>query len=817
MSIHDKHRAWIEARGLDPKLAEAFGLKTVLRGGKAWLSVPYVEDGVEVNHKYRLTSEKDHRMDDGAPLALWNSDCLRDPRVRSGQAPVVITEGEWDALAAIQSGFPCVVSVPNGAPSNETKDLDNAKRYEWVDRHANDLAGVKEFIIAVDDDQAGHYLRADLVALLGADRCRFAEYPWPSKDLNEVLLEHGQTRASECLTMAKPFPVQGLYKPSDFPEKGEVRSYPVGVEPISEMIQIVPGTLTVVTGYANMGKALALDTPIPTPGGWTTMGDLRIGDEIFSADGSVCRVQFTSDIQHNRTCYAVKFRDGESIIADADHLWLTDTVASRNSARNKRRRGDGPVKSRGTDQTHKRQMPSIKTTSEIAATLYVDGRHNHSIARAGELRLPDIALPLDPYLLGVWLGDGHTSAGAITSADSEIPRAFADAGFPTRSVGLRHNVRQLIVQLRGVGVFNNKHVPTAYKRSSPSQRLAILQGLMDSDGHCDKNGACEFVSINETLARDVFELVVSLGVKASFATKTATLYGKDCGAKHLVRFHTELPVFRLQRKLDRLPERTTSRCDRFIVSCEPVPSVPVRCIQVDHPSRLFLAGRSMVPTHNTTLINAIMAHTLTRHFPVCIASFETDVKPILIQGLQMAMMGCGKHDLPHLDLSDANRLIEDRLTIISQNVDEDLEMDLAKFLELARLAVIRHGAKMIVLDPWNELEHKSHRNETETEYIGRAIRAIKRFAKQYDVAFWIVAHPTKPHEGSSKIPGLYDISGSANFANKADYGLTYHRPKFDENEAFIIVNKVRMGLPGKRGKAKVMFDFRRSVFERLPD
>lgn len=468
MTIHEKHIAWIEARGLDPQLAAALGLETVIRDGKGWLALPYVQDGEIINHKYRLTSEKDHRMDTGAPLALWNADCLSDPKVRSGQAPLVITEGEWDAMAAIQSGFAFAVSVPNGAPSSETRDLDNAKRYEWVDRHADALAGVKEFIIAADDDQAGHYLRADLVALLGAERCRFIDYPAGSKDLNEVLLAHGPQRVVECISTARPFPVQGLYKVDDFPERGAVRSYSIGVEPIRDMVHVVPGTLTVVTGYANMGKS--------------------------------------------------------------------------------------------------------------------------------------------------------------------------------------------------------------------------------------------------------------------------------------------------------------------------------------------------------TLMNGIIGHTMKHHFPVCVASFETDVKPILVNGLRMAIEGCGQHELSHRDLRNTDALIRDRLTIISQAVDEDMEMDLDKFLQLARLAVLRHGAKMIVLDPWNEVEHKRRRDESETDYTGRALRAIKRFAKQYDVAFWLVAHPTKPEKGVKAIPGLYDVSGSAHWANKADYGLTYHRPKFDVNEAEIVVTKVRMGLPGQRGSKKVTYDFRVSEF-----
>ena len=471
MTIHPKHVEWIEARGIDAQLAEKFGLETRQEMGGYWLAIPYREGGETINHKYRLTADKRHRMDTDAPLALWNADALKADAVRNGQAPLVITEGEWDALAVIQAGHPYAVSVPNGAPSAETTNLDTAKRYDWVDRHADDLARVREFILASDNDTAGHYLRADLVALLGADRCKFVEYPEGCKDLNEVLTQHGPQRVVECLTTAKPFPVKGLYTLDDFPERGEVRSYSIGVEPIDNLIRIVPGTLTVMTGYANMGKS--------------------------------------------------------------------------------------------------------------------------------------------------------------------------------------------------------------------------------------------------------------------------------------------------------------------------------------------------------TLMNAIIGHALIHHFPVCVASFETDVKPILRDGIIQAMLKCAADEVKtHPRYPQACKFLNENLPIISQAVDEDMEMGLDEFLDLCRVAVTRHGAKMIVLDPWNELEHKRKRDETETDYIGRAIRAIKRFAKQYDVAFWIVAHPTKPHEGHKKIPGLYDISGSANWANKPDYGLTYHRPKFDENRALVVVNKVRMGMPGQRATQAVSFDFASSTFVR---
>jgi len=470
MAIHEKHKVWLEGRGIDAALAEKFGIETTRDGSGYWLTVPYLENGEPVNHKYRQTSEKLHRMDAGAPLSLWNVDCLSDPEVMNG-APVIITEGEWDALVALAAGFKFVVSVPNGAPALMTDEPESAKRYEWVWRHLKLLDHVKCFILATDADQPGSNLAADLASLLGAERCRFIDYPFPCKDLNEVLVDYGAPRVMQILQAAKPYPIKGLYTIDDFPERAEVRAYPVGIHPITESIFVVPGTLTVVTGYANMGKS--------------------------------------------------------------------------------------------------------------------------------------------------------------------------------------------------------------------------------------------------------------------------------------------------------------------------------------------------------TIMNAIIGHTLRYSFPVCVASFETEVKPILRDGLRMAIMRCAKADLQTCDTSDADDILSERLRIITQSVDEDSEMTLEAFLEYCRIAVVRDGCRMIVLDPWNELEHKRRRDETETDYISRALRAIKRFAKQYDVAFWIVAHPTKPQEGSKKVPGLYDISGSANWANKADYGLTYHRPDPSENRAKIIITKVRMGLPGKKETVEVSFDFRTSEFVKV--
>jgi hypothetical protein len=165
----------------------------------------------------------------------------------------------------------------------------------------------------------------------------------------------------------------------------------------------------------------------------------------------------------------------------------------------------------------------------------------------------------------------------------------------------------LQTRLRMLGVIGNKHIPQAYLRADVDSRRALLQGLMDTDGHVSqKNGSCEITLKPEQLANDLRELLSSLGIKHHRSLKTVQLDGQDYGPYHQIRFHaTRLTApFRLRYKQSRLrlPPKTRPISEsRTIIGIERVASVPVRCIQVDSPSRLYAAGRGMIPTHNTTL------------------------------------------------------------------------------------------------------------------------------------------------------------------------------------------------------------------------
>jgi deoxycytidine triphosphate deaminase len=348
------------------------------------------------------------------------------------------------------------------------------------------------------------------------------------------------------------------------------------------------------------GKALAVDTPIPTPRGWRTMGDLRRGDLVFDQAGQPCRVVAVSEVLLGRPCREVYFSDGNRIVADRQHQWLTCDKNARE---------------------HHQRRPRIVTTAQIEALLKIRDEWNHQVPLAGPVQYPERELPVDPYVLGIWLGDGTSTSAMITCADPEILEEIRGAGYrvshrPRRylyriggeSARLRNprNGRylpdaSLNSTLRNLELLGNKHIPGAYLIASAAQRTALLQGLMDSDGFVDTYGRCEFSSTSERLADGVVELAASLGFRPVKTKGRAMLSGIDHGPRYRVRYTPDRPVFRLSRKLARMRIGGRHHQFRAIVDVREVDDVPVRCIQVDGPTGLFLAGRGFIPTHNSSL------------------------------------------------------------------------------------------------------------------------------------------------------------------------------------------------------------------------
>jgi DNA segregation ATPase FtsK/SpoIIIE-like protein len=375
-----------------------------------------------------------------------------------------------------------------------------------------------------------------------------------------------------------------------------------------------------IAGATGAGKALALDTAIPTSDGWSTMGDLRVGDRVFDEHGRPCTVVAATPAMYERPCYEVEFSDGTVIVADANHEWRTTTRAGRTQRVHRWDEGRSKARKSHDDQT--------VTTAVIAETLRVGpgGKWvNHAVDVCGPLACPERALPIAPYTLGCWLGDGTTGSAGFTCADEEILDQIRLDGYEVTKLPSgriqytisnrrdRQRFRTPRSLFREIGA---KHIPPIYLRAAEEQRRALLAGLLDTDGTVSKRGGVELTLTNERLARDALELIVGLGYQATMTTRTVKGRRPETSTCYRIHFTPGDKVFRLTRKLSRqVTETRSSTSRRYIVDVRPVSSVPVRCIEVDSPSNLYLASRACIPTHNSSLLNSLLVSVLTRATP----------------------------------------------------------------------------------------------------------------------------------------------------------------------------------------------------------
>lgn len=361
--------------------------------------------------------------------------------------------------------------------------------------------------------------------------------------------------------------------------------------------------------HRRAGKALDIDTFIPIyPRGFKKMGELVAGDIIFDETGERTSIVEAHPVQIGRPCYAVCFDDGAEIICDEDHLWYTETKANRTWREGRYIKGAGGYQKRGSGY-QVRRSGTVKTTKDIAETLVSRGENNHSIPLCGAVDYGNGDLLVDPYIFGLWLGDGHSRVGHFTNADSEIVDAlrkyagiagivFKKLHSPNTGKATTYSLRFFGSILNFMGVLYDKHIPDQYLHAGIGQRLALLQGIMDTDGSIDKRGGrrCEVIQKRHVLAMQVVQLVRSLGEKATCSEKV--INGRSY---YRVTFCPSFNPFRLSRKREifKSPKSTGFGRQRRIVDVRPVPSRAVRCITVDSPSRLYLASEWFIPTHNT--------------------------------------------------------------------------------------------------------------------------------------------------------------------------------------------------------------------------
>lgn len=363
-----------------------------------------------------------------------------------------------------------------------------------------------------------------------------------------------------------------------------------------------------VRGPHGLGKAQDLDTPILTKKGYTTLGALQVGDQVFDEQGKTCRVVAKSPVTVGPT-YEVEFADGSVITTHANHEWDAVNIDHRPKTPRPDRRTI-PV----SDWRDHWGATRRATTEHMFKTQRTPaGQPRWRVPTARPLEFPEAYLPIDPYLLGAWLGDGTAKAGLLTlnREDSKemIPWLGKGHCVPSgeRPGSVSYRVENLTAQLMEHGLYGDKHIPIRYMHASIEQRREIVRGLWDTDGYKqasrdNRGGTDEITLTNERLAMDVVDLLHTLGLVVRVRVDKAQLNGRDMGPRWRIGVRFDFRPYKLSRYVWTPPESQASRfTQRTITEIRRVEDRPTQCIEVDSPSHLYLCGRSLIPTHNSAV------------------------------------------------------------------------------------------------------------------------------------------------------------------------------------------------------------------------
>ncbi|WP_286945836.1 terminase TerL endonuclease subunit [Acetobacterium sp. UBA5834] len=350
------------------------------------------------------------------------------------------------------------------------------------------------------------------------------------------------------------------------------------------------------------GKQLALDTIIPTPNGYTTMGDIAVGDTVFDEKGQPCCVVAKSKIDFFEQAYRITFKDGEVIEAGENHQWVGE-------------------------YTYGKRKKRMMTTGEIFRMPKDKGCTRFRIPVADCIKNDTADLPIEPYLMGYWLGNGNAVKPEITIKTEDVAGVLKHIIPFYEVVSTWKNVGDSLVfripALRPILLksYHEKVIPIDYLRSSKEQRIRLLWGLMDSDGSINVKGQAIYTSTEKALSESVSELLWGLGIKNAITVAPSTQRkdwrqkSKECGriatgeTLYYVKFtaFSDISVSGLYRKQARSVKRNpeTRSHYRYIDKIEPITNNGMQCIQVDSPSHQYLVGRSFLPTHNSELAAAV--------------------------------------------------------------------------------------------------------------------------------------------------------------------------------------------------------------------
>ena len=387
------------------------------------------------------------------------------------------------------------------------------------------------------------------------------------------------------------------------------------IEAVAEHLQaVVDGDIKrlIINIPPRMGKQVSDDTPVLTVDGWKTHGELRVGDHVFSPSGVPVRVKAVSGKTPSNV--RVEFFDGSVIYCHENHEWTMYNRAARRWEN---------VETRNFLESRRGRFG--KTKGAVKRVLS-GNRAMHQLPAVLPLRFEEKQLPLHPYVLGAWLGDGSAGKPCITHSplDHHVVDKIVRLGIPV-SAACRHKdtgamttyfagtggvkgLSRMTMGLRLCGVWEDKHIPEVYLRSSVEQRMELLAGLIDTDGTVDKNSRCHFSNTNKSLVDGVSDLVSSLGWRVTLSELKPRKSSSGIEGRKpvwVVSFQPDMPI------PTALPRKEIKRfAPKRLIGLKSVTLNPCgkvgHCIEVESEDGLYLVGRRLVPTHNSSITSVAL-------------------------------------------------------------------------------------------------------------------------------------------------------------------------------------------------------------------
>lgn len=781
---------YLQSRGISEATARKYEI-TVQNGHDNVLVFPFYDENGHLQFvKYRKTDfdkSKDKAKEwceaHCRPILFGMKQCTED------RSRLVITEGQCDSLAVSEAGIDNAVSVPTGA-----------KGFTWIP-YCWDWVNQFDEIVVFGDHENGHVTLLDDIKRRFKMRIKVVREDdyLGCKDANEILLKHGAEAVRKAVENAELLPTRWTIDIADVEtvDVFEIPKLRTGLVEVDRTLYggLPFGGVTLITGKPGEGKLLADGTMVFTSKGWKRHGDLKVGDEVVGRYGKFVKV--THVFPKAYANMRVTLNNHEVIYCHENHEWVTN-FHSGNGYRER-----------------------IMTAKEIMEWKARTSCHPARLISRDPLDGNPIALAVRPYTLGAWLGDGRNTNPDICSSEQDlsvIKRIWQDGYEQSwhtvhKDTGVLYfGIKGLRKGLQAYGMCHSrksveKYIPNDYLIAPLNDRLQLLAGLLDTDGYYDKvKGEYTFATTSINLKETFCDLIHTFGwnchcrtIKAH-ASSSGVLGKRDVYYIGFVPIGLEIPCV-VERKHQHIIKPYSKRRTAIskIEYCEPIPG---NCIEVE--GGVYCVGKTMIPTHNSTLASQIIIHAMQQGYR-CFAYSGELTNSNFKDGLFRQIAGSNHIETyqnqwyeNQYKISDTNRHLlaewcRGKLALFTEDNISDESSETVELVKIVETEIMQHDTKVFLIDNlMTALDLDGSAAFDRYDKQSMFCKRLARIARNKNVLFILVAHKRKNNFSANTND---EIAGSGDIANLGTVVLSYEKDygnEIDETQRKLKITKNRL-------------------------